>query len=68
VPIGMEILGRPFDEEKLLGIGYQIEQLMKIRKSPVFAKEIVEVPQYDSVPIVKPNRANIPGAYPLGTL
>jgi Asp-tRNA(Asn)/Glu-tRNA(Gln) amidotransferase A subunit family amidase len=68
VPIGMEILGRPFDEEKLLGIGYQIEQLMKIRKSPVFAKEIVGVPQYDSVPIVKPNRANIPGAYPLGTL
>jgi Asp-tRNA(Asn)/Glu-tRNA(Gln) amidotransferase A subunit family amidase len=68
VPIGMEILGRPLDEQKLLGIGYQIEQLMKIRKSPVFAKEIVEVPQYDSVPIVKPNRANIPGAYPLGTL
>jgi Asp-tRNA(Asn)/Glu-tRNA(Gln) amidotransferase A subunit family amidase len=68
VPIGMEILGRPFEEQKLLGIGYQIEQLMKIRKSPGFAKEIVEVPQYDSVPTVKPNRANIPAAYPLGTL
>jgi Asp-tRNA(Asn)/Glu-tRNA(Gln) amidotransferase A subunit family amidase len=68
VPIGMEILGRPFEEEKLLGIGYQIEQLMKIRKPPVFAREVVEVPRYNSVPIVKPNRGNIPNAYPLGTL
>jgi Asp-tRNA(Asn)/Glu-tRNA(Gln) amidotransferase A subunit family amidase len=68
VPIGMEILGRPFEEQKLLGIGYRIEQLMKIRKSPVFAKEIVEVPQYDSVPAVKPTRANISAMYPLGTL
>jgi Asp-tRNA(Asn)/Glu-tRNA(Gln) amidotransferase A subunit family amidase len=68
VPIGMEILGRPFDEEKLLGIGYQIEQLTKIRKSPVFAKEAVEVPEYERVPIVTPNRGNIPSAYSLGTL
>jgi Asp-tRNA(Asn)/Glu-tRNA(Gln) amidotransferase A subunit family amidase len=68
VPIGMEILGRPFDEVNLLGIGYQIEQLTKIRKSPVFAKEVVEVPQYDSVPVIVPNRGNIPSAYPLGTL
>lgn len=68
VPIGMEILGRPFEEEKLLGIGYQIEQLTKIRKSPVFAKEAVEVPEYKSVPLVTPNRDNIPSAYPLGTL
>jgi Asp-tRNA(Asn)/Glu-tRNA(Gln) amidotransferase A subunit family amidase len=68
VPIGMEILGRPFDEEKLLGIGYQIEQLMRLRKSPVFAKEVVEVPEYKSVPVITPNRGNIPSAYPLGTL
>jgi Asp-tRNA(Asn)/Glu-tRNA(Gln) amidotransferase A subunit family amidase len=68
VPIGMEILGRPFEEGKLLGIGYQIEQLMKVRRSPVFAREAVEVPQYDNVPVVKPNRANVPSAYPLGTL
>jgi Asp-tRNA(Asn)/Glu-tRNA(Gln) amidotransferase A subunit family amidase len=68
VPIGMEILGRPFDEEKLLGIGYQIEQLTKTRKSPVFAKEVVEVPEYESVPVITPNRGNIPSAYPLGML
>jgi Asp-tRNA(Asn)/Glu-tRNA(Gln) amidotransferase A subunit family amidase len=68
VPIGMEILGRPFDEEKLLGIGYQIEQLMKVRRAPVFARELVDVPEYNSVPIVKPDRGNIPSVYPLGTL
>jgi Asp-tRNA(Asn)/Glu-tRNA(Gln) amidotransferase A subunit family amidase len=68
VPIGMEILGRPFEEEKLLGIGYQIEQLTKIRKSPVFANEALEVPEYKSVPVVTPNRGNIPSAYSVGTL
>jgi Asp-tRNA(Asn)/Glu-tRNA(Gln) amidotransferase A subunit family amidase len=68
VPIGMEILGRPFDDEKLLGIGYQIEQLMKVRKAPTWAREMVDVPGYDKVPIVKPNRGDIPSAYPLGTL
>jgi Asp-tRNA(Asn)/Glu-tRNA(Gln) amidotransferase A subunit family amidase len=68
VPIGMEILGRPFEEEKLLGIGYAIEQLMKVRRSPVWAKEVVEVPGYNDVPVVTPNRTNIPSAYPLGTL
>lgn len=68
VPIGMEILGRPFEEAKLLGIGYQIEQLLRIRKSPKWANAAVEVPHYESVPVVTPNRANIPAVYPLGTL
>jgi Asp-tRNA(Asn)/Glu-tRNA(Gln) amidotransferase A subunit family amidase len=68
VPIGMEILGRPYEDQKLLGIGYQIEQLMKIRRPPVWAREVIEVPKYDSVPIVTSNRTNIPAAYPLGTL
>lgn len=68
VPIGVEILGRPYDEAKLLGIGYQIEQLLKVRRAPMWAREVVEVPHYDSVPTVTPNRTNIPAAYPLGTL
>jgi Asp-tRNA(Asn)/Glu-tRNA(Gln) amidotransferase A subunit family amidase len=68
VPIGMEILGRPFEEEKLLGIGYAIEQVMKVRKAPEFAREMVEVPYYDSVPVVRPDRGNVPSVYPLGTL
>jgi Asp-tRNA(Asn)/Glu-tRNA(Gln) amidotransferase A subunit family amidase len=68
VPIGMEILGRPFEEEKVLGIGYRIEQMMKVRRSPAFAREVVEVPGYESVPVVRPDRGNVPGVYPLGTL
>lgn len=68
VPIGMEILGRPWDDKKLLGIGYAIEQLLKIRRAPVWATELVEVPDYKEVPKVVPNTSNIPAAYPLGTL
>ncbi|KAI8943161.1 hypothetical protein NX059_001190 [Plenodomus lindquistii] len=68
VPIGMEILGRPWDDEKLLGIGYAIEQLLKARRAPPWATEAVEVPEYTDVPKVVPNRGNIPSTYPLGTL
>jgi len=68
VPIGMEILGRPYEEGKLLGIGYAIEQLMKVRRAPVWARDVLEVKEYESVPVIKPNRGNIPSAYPLGTL
>lgn len=68
VPIGMEILGRPWEEQKLLGIGYAIEQLMKVRRPPTWAKEVVEVPHYETVPVVVPDKDNISPAYPLGTL
>lgn len=68
VPIGMEILGRPFEEQKLLSIGYQIEQLLKARRAPHWAKDVLEVPEYTEVPSIRPNRTNIPAAYPLGTL
>lgn len=68
VPIGMEILGRPWEEQKLLGIGYAIEQLLKIRRSPTWAREVVEVPQYNSVPVIVPDRNNINPVYPRGVL
>ncbi|KAL6711476.1 hypothetical protein ACN47E_004410 [Coniothyrium glycines] len=68
VPIGLEILGRPWEESKLLGIGYAIEQLTKVRRPPMFARESVEVPVYREVPTIVPARGNIPSAYPLGTL
>ncbi|KAJ4366702.1 hypothetical protein N0V95_000030 [Ascochyta clinopodiicola] len=68
VPIGMEILGRPWEEQNLLGIGYAIEQLIKVRNAPAWAKEVVEVPHYGSVPVIVPNITNINSAYPLGTL
>ena len=68
VPIGMEILGRPWTEEKLLQIAYQIEMLTKVRRIPQFAQEMVEVKDYKEVPIVRPDRGNIPKAYPVGVL
>ncbi|KAL1592863.1 hypothetical protein SLS60_011280 [Paraconiothyrium brasiliense] len=68
VPIGMEILGRPFEEQKLLGIGYAMEKLGKVRRAPAWAKEEAEVPEYSAVPVVTPNSGNVPSAYPLGTL
>ncbi|KAF1935881.1 amidase signature enzyme [Clathrospora elynae] len=68
VPIGMEILGRPWDEEKLLGIGWKIEQLLKVRRAPVWASKVVEGRVFESVPRVTPDRGNVPGVYPVGVL
>jgi amidase len=34
VPIGMDILGRPFSEMELIKIGYAFEQATKVRKPP----------------------------------
>merc|ERR1711939_508291 len=68
VPIGMEILGRPWTEEKLLQIAFEIQGLGRVRKTPSWAKEMVDVREYSEVPDVTPNTGNIPDAYPLGTL
>ncbi|TID20015.1 amidase signature enzyme [Venturia nashicola] len=68
VPIGMEILGRPWSETKLLGIGRAMEKLGRVRKIPKWAEEIVEGKIFDEVPVVVPDRENIPSAYPVGVL
>ena len=68
VPIGMEILGPKWMEEKLLQIAWQIERLGTVRRIPSWAKQVVEVVEYESVPSVTPNRSNIPAAYPVGVL
>lgn len=68
VPIGMEILGRPWTEQQLLQIAWQIEQLGRVRKTPMWAMEDVEVKSYGSVPTVVPNRGNISPNYPIGKL
>jgi len=36
VPIGMEIIGRPWSEPLLIGIAYSFEQASRFRKAPVF--------------------------------
>lgn len=68
VPIGMEILGRPWTEEKLLQIAYQWQSLGRVRRTPSWAKEVVPVKSYTTVPSITPDRGNIPAAYPVGTL
>ena len=68
IPMGMEILGRPWSEETLLQTAWQMEQLMHLRKMPKFAERVVEVKHYKNVPEVKPNVRNIAAAYPLGVL
>jgi Asp-tRNA(Asn)/Glu-tRNA(Gln) amidotransferase A subunit family amidase len=68
VPIGMEILGRQWTEEKLLQIAWQIQQLGRVRKTPSWAKQRVGARAYDSVPSVTPDVGSIPDEYPVGVL
>ncbi|MGG6495473.1 UNVERIFIED_CONTAM: amidase family protein, partial [Bacteroidetes bacterium 56_B9] len=56
VPIGMEILGLPWTDKELLKIAWQIEnKLGRVRRSPIWALEVVESKDYERVPIVEPN-------------
>lgn len=41
VPIGMELLGRAFDEQTLLSLGYAIEQTLKLRQPPFSTPALV---------------------------
>jgi amidase len=41
VPIGLEMLGRPWSEPTLLRLGYALEQATKLRRPPVIAKAAV---------------------------
>ncbi|KAF2140618.1 uncharacterized protein K452DRAFT_288716 [Aplosporella prunicola CBS 121167] len=68
VPIGMEILGRPWSEPKLLSLGWEMEKLGRVRRSPQWATKYLEPKLYESVPAMKPNRGNVPDAYPVGVL
>jgi Asp-tRNA(Asn)/Glu-tRNA(Gln) amidotransferase A subunit family amidase len=68
VPIGMEILGRQWTEEKLLQIAYQVQQLGRVRKTPSWAKRQVAVRAYQSVPSVTPDVGDIPEVYSVGQL
>ncbi|KAE9377106.1 amidase signature enzyme [Stipitochalara longipes BDJ] len=66
VPIGMEILGLPWSESKLINIASHISALTHVRRMPSFANMSVEVNSYSSVPTVTPDSGNIPSAYPIG--
>ncbi|KAK0749526.1 amidase signature domain-containing protein [Schizothecium vesticola] len=68
VPVGMEILGRPWSEGALLGIARRVAELVPARRMPPWVDRFVEGKRYESVPVVKPDTTRIPGAYPLGVL
>ena len=68
VPIGMEILGLPFTEARLLNIASHVTRLRQARRMPVFANYSVEARDYAEVPLVRPDNGNIPAAYPIGVL
>ncbi|KAL0253036.1 hypothetical protein SLS55_010486 [Diplodia seriata] len=71
VPIGMEILGRPWDERGLLAVAKEVCGALgprARRRSPEWAKGFVEAKEYESVPVVSPDRGSVPEAYPLGVL
>ncbi len=68
IPIGMEVLGQPWTEDRLLNIAQHISELAPVRVMPAFADRFVEVKTYDRMPIITPNRGTIPAAYPVGKL
>ena len=68
VPIGMEILGLPWSEGMMLQTAYQIEQLGRVRRTPTWAKQVVETRMYQEVSVLKPNTGSIPPQYPVGIL
>lgn len=68
VPIGMELLGTPWTEEKLLNIAKLLTDRTRVRKPPPFSARAVEGRRLTSVPRIAPNRRNIPNAYPVGVL
>ncbi|KAI1499524.1 amidase signature domain-containing protein [Biscogniauxia marginata] len=68
VPIGMEIMGLPFSEGKLLNLASHITQHHPVRRVPQFADETVPVGALDSMPSMTPDKSNIPSAYPMGRL
>lgn len=68
VPVGMEILGRPFTEAALLNAAAHITQQFPVRRMPPFANTSVETRDYAEVPVIKPNSSNIPEQYPIGVL
>jgi len=68
IPIGMEILGLPWTEGKLLSIAKGIDDRLHARRAPVTAglNASVELTSaYIGVPNITPLK-NVPSAYPLG--
>ena len=68
VPIGMEILGLPWTEGKLLNIARMVADIRRVRRMPKSTEAAVESVQLAEMPEIVPDTKNIPKAYPIGAL
>ncbi len=68
VPIGMEILGMPWSEGKLLNIAKMVVGVKRVRRMPVNTEMVVESRILAQVPKVVLNSKDIPNVYPVGVL
>ena len=68
VPIGMEILGMPWSEGKLLNIAKMVVGVKRVRKMPVSTERVVESQMLAEVPKIVPDTKDIPSVYPIGVL
>ena len=68
VPIGMEVLGMPWSEGKLLNIAKMVAEVKRVRKMPVSTEIVVESQVLAQVPKIVPDTKDIPSVYPVGVL
>lgn len=68
VPIGMEILGMPWSEGKLLNIARMVADVRRVRRMPESTEAAVESVRLEEVPNIVPDTKGIPEAYPIGVL
>ncbi|KAL9588756.1 MAG: hypothetical protein Q9203_002429 [Teloschistes exilis] len=68
IPIGMEILGMPWSESRLLNLAKLVSEVRNVRRMPALTERLVEPKVLEAVPSIVPNAANIPAVYPVGTL
>ena len=68
VPIGMEVLGLPWTESKLLNLAKLISEVKRVRRMPESTLSTIESMTLQDVPHIFPNAKNIPAAYPVGVL
>ena len=69
VPVGMEILGMPWEEGKLLNLARLVGDVKRVRRMPRGTEAAVEsLPLGEKVPIIVPDTGDIPGVYPIGVL
>ncbi len=68
VPIGMEILGMPWSEGKLLNVARMVAEVKRVRRMPRSTEAGVESMRLEEVPGIVPDTEDIPGVYPVGVL